>query len=117
MGKLKARVLQYDISKPSSTDAGGVLSVPNPEGVDLIITECIINVTTAAAADCKLSVGTHATANGDDNALFSGQNTTAVGALKSSAAAVWPAGGFLVAKTAAASTSMVGAVYVKYIYA
>lgn len=51
---------------------GGVLSLANPEGVDVLITRLIINVTTVATAACTVDAGVAAAATTSADDLIDG---------------------------------------------
>jgi hypothetical protein len=59
--------------------AAGALSVLNPEGVDLIIDDAELDVTTKATAACTLAIGTAATAASSNNLFDAVDVGTAAG--------------------------------------
>lgn len=59
--------------------AAGALSVLNPEGVDLIIDNVTLDVTTKATAACTLAIGTAATSVSANNLMDAVDVGTAAG--------------------------------------
>lgn len=75
-----AGMLVYDASLTAATGttAGGVLALLNPWGIDVIITDAYIDVTTAATtATNTMDVGIAANGTTSNDTLFDGQVTSA----------------------------------------
>ena len=101
--------------------AAGLLSVANNTGVDLIITNCVMNVKTVATGAQTTDVGVAATSILDDTLLdgIDGHSATGTfgaadgGATNAHLQKRWPATQFLTASTASgASAGMVATLYV-----
>lgn len=56
---------------------GGVASLLNPEGADLIVTNCVIETSVVATAACTLDVGIAAAATTLNDTLIDGQDVNA----------------------------------------
>lgn len=105
----------------TTTAAGGVISLLNPEGRDLIITRFLLDVRTASAGAATVDIGVAATVASADTLIdgmsvatagtfdnIENQGTNGVSALR------WPAGYYLTATASATTASMVGRYYVSY---
>lgn len=116
----------YKVALTAGTDtAGGVLSLLNPEGADVIVTRLVIDITTVATAACTLDagIGSGATTlydnliDGKDvnGATGSFDNLTDAGS-NGKARQRWESDGYLTISTASgASAGLVGYAYVQYI--
>ncbi len=102
--------------------AGGILALANPEGVDLIVTKLVLNVTTVATAACTVDAGIAANGTTSADNLIDGQDVnTAAGAFAEAGtngkrAKLWKSTEYLTAsmKTGAAA-GLVGYAYIEYI--
>lgn len=103
--------------------AAGVLSLANPEGVDLIVTRLIVNVTTKATAAATVDAGVAATAISADNLIDGLDVGTADGVFDNGGSAgtngkqvvLWPAASYLtISKATGAAAGLVGYAYVEY---
>lgn len=106
---------------------GGVLSLANPEGVDLIVTRLIVDVTTKSAAACTVDAGIAANGTTSNDTLIDGldvgsaviladnienQGTNGVSAKK------WGASQYLtISKATGAAAGLVGSAYIEYVRA
>lgn len=105
--------------------AGGVASILNPEGVDLIITRCAVNVTTKATGACTVDVGVGASASTKYDTLLDGLDVGTAAILgdniknkgsNGKEVLAWPAGQYLTASMATgAAAGLVGSVFVTYL--
>lgn len=61
-------MLQYDIAGVAATTGGAVLSVLNPFGEDVVVTNTVLLVTTKStgAANANIGIGAAATTDGDN---------------------------------------------------
>lgn len=105
---------------------GGVLSVLNPEGVDLIIPSggLVLDVTTAATAACTLDAGIGSGATTKYDNLIDGVDVnTAIGVFDNGVdngtnggPKKWPAGEYLtVSMASGAAAGLAGYAYIRYI--
>jgi len=98
--------------------AGGVLSLANPEGVDLIVTKLVLNVTTAATAACTVDAGVAANGTTLNDDLIDGQDVhTAAGVFSSGTnIMLWESDQYLtVSKATGAAAGLKGYAYIEYI--
>ena len=107
----------YRIALGTANTGGGVASALNPEAADLIITDFVIDVTTApTGASLTADAGIAATATGSDNTLIAAADLSAVGMVAAGNPVEWPSGEYLtVSRTAGGAAGLVGYAYVKYV--
>lgn len=114
-------MLQYALG--TGTGAAGMLSVLNPEGVDVVIDNMTLDVTTVATAAATLAIGTAATSVSANNAMDAVDVHTATGQFDlvtnhgtaGKTKVVWPATGFLtVSQGTGAIAGLVGVLNVHY---
>lgn len=94
-------MLQYPLT--ATAGAAAALSVLNPEGVDVIIDDLELDVTTHATAACTLAVGVAATSVSANNLMDAVDVGTATGLFDLTTnhgtagrtKQIWPATGFL----------------------
>jgi len=107
--------------------AGGVLSLANPEGVDLIVERLIVDVTIKSTAACTVDAGIAANGTTLNDTLIDGldvgtaviladnienQGTNGVSAKK------WTTSQFLtISKATGAAAGLVGSAYIEYVRA
>jgi len=114
------------IEEAAAGDAG-ILSLTNPEGVDLIITRFIVHTTNAAAAATTIDAGIDNDGTGSADTLLDGRTVNAVGIrdnimdqdTNGQEAILWPNDEFItITKVAGAAESELGleaTVFVEYI--
>ena len=103
--------------------AGGVLSLANPEGCDLIVTKVILNTTHVATSACTVDAGIAANGTTSADNLIDGQDVNAaVGAFGSPSgtdglpAKKWGTSEYLtVSMKTGAAAGLTGNAYVEYI--
>lgn len=105
--------ISVDLVAATVTTAGAVAAVANPAGVDLIIVQAFINVTTAATtATNTIDAGVAATAATSSDTLFDGQVTTAglkvISGTNGLAGRLWTTTQFVTASASATLVGMVG---------
>ncbi len=116
----------YKVALTAATTnaVGGVLKVQNPEGVDLIITRIVLDVTTKSTGAATLDVGIDDDGAQSNDTLLDGVDVgTAAGVFDNVkhggtngvAAKKWPAGHYLVATASATVAGLVGSAYVEWI--
>lgn len=113
----------YKIALGHADTGGGVLSLANPEGTDIIVTKLVLNVTTPATAACTVDAGIAATATTSADNLIDGQDVnTAAGAFGSPSgtnglpAKLWKSDQYLtVSMKTGAAAGLVGYAYIEYI--
>lgn len=122
---------QYGARKEALTAAtvttgGAVLSLANPEGVDLIVTDFILDVTTEATGAATVDAGIGASATTSDDSLIDGADVgTAAGTFDNTdnkgtnggRAVKWAADEYLTVTASATLAGLVGNAYIKWIVA
>jgi len=104
---------------------GGVLSLLNPEGVDLIITRLVLDVTTKATAACTLDAGVAAAATTSNDTLINGIDVNAAAGVfgniddkagNGQAVIRWESDYYLtISMASGAAAGLVGNAYIEYI--
>lgn len=103
--------------------AGAILSLANPEGVDLVIKGLVLNITTASSGACTIDAGVGSGATTKYDTLIDGASAASTGVLSNlkdggtngKATVLWPAAHFLTISTASgAIAGAVGNAYVEY---
>lgn len=114
-----------DLTAATSNAAGGVLSIANPEGEDLIITSFVLNVTTKSTGAATLDIGIAANGTTSKDTLLDGVDVgTAAGVFDNitnkgtngKTVIVWGASEYLTATASATVAGIVGEVVVEYIH-
>lgn len=105
--------------------AGGVLSLANPEGADIVVTRLVLNVTTKATAACTVDAGIAANGTTSSDNLIDGLDVgTAAGVFDNvdnggtngKAHQKWGSTEYLTASmSTGAAAGLVGYAYVEYI--
>lgn len=113
----------YKVALGSSDAAAGVLSVLNPEGVDLIITRFVEDVVTPSSGACTVDFGVAATAISNDT-LIDGKSQATAGVFDNvedqgtngKSAVLWAAGTYLTgSKASGAAAGLAGYAYITYV--
>lgn len=114
----------YKVALAAVDIAGGAASILNPEGVDLIVTRAVVNVTTIATAAGTLSVGIGTGATTSYATLIDTVDVhSATGVFDNikdkgsggKQCILWPAGQYLTAsKASGALAGLVGSLFVQY---
>lgn len=105
--------------------AGGVLSLANPEGVDLIITKLVLDITTPSTGACTIDAGVAANGTTLNDTLIDGLDANAAVITAGNpygsngkAAKKWSTTQYVTASVASgAAAGLVGYAYVDYIHA
>lgn len=116
----------YKVALTAATDTtvGGVLSVENPTGVDLIITRLLLNVTTQSTGAATVDIGVDDDGATSSDTLIDGLSVATAGlydnienqGTNGKSAVRWPAGHYLVATASATTAGMVGYAYIEWAY-
>lgn len=117
--------LKVPLVAATGTTVGGVLKVLNPEGVDLIITRLVLDVTTQSAGAATVDAGVDDGGDVSSDILIDGKSVAAAGVFDNiedggtngRAAVKWPAGHYLVATASATTAGMVGSAHIQFIRA
>lgn len=116
--------LKVALVAATSTAVGGVLKLLNPEGVDLLITRIVLDVTTKSTGAATLDVGVDDDGATSNDTLLDGVDVgTAAGVFDNvknggtngKAAVKWAAGYYIVATASASVAGLVGNAYIEYI--
>lgn len=117
-------VYKVALTAATTTAAGGVLKLQNPEGADLIITRIIFDVTTKSTGAATLDVGIDDDGANSNDTLMDGldvgtaagtfdnienQGTNGVSSKK------WPSGYYIVATASATVAGLVGYAYIQWV--
>lgn len=103
--------------------AGAILSVVNPEGVDVVVRSLILDITTASSGSCTVDCGIGTGATTKYDTLIDGVSVASAGVVSNlkdpgtngKATVRWPAGQYLTISTASgAIAGAVGSAYVVY---
>ena len=109
----------------TTTAVGGALKVVNPEGVDLIITRLILDVTTASSGAATVDAGVDDGGDVNSDTLIDGRSAATAGVFDDTedggtngkGAVRWPTGHFLVITASATLAGLVGSAHVQYVRA
>lgn len=110
------------VNLTASDAAGGVVSLLNPFGVDVIVTDAILHVTTAATAACTVDIGIAANGSTSSDKLIDGMDVNAAAGVfdnridkgTNGGMYVWEDDQYLTASKASGSTAgLVGILYAK----
>lgn len=120
---MSAQVGAYKVALGHADTAGGVLSLANPEGVNLIVTKLVLNVTTVATGACTVDAGIAANGTTLNDTLIDGADVNAaVGSFGSPSgthgvpAVLWGSDKYLtVSKASGAAAGLAGNAYIEYI--
>lgn len=117
----------YRVALTAATDttAGGVLSLANPEGVALIVTRLILDVTTASSGAATVDAGIAANGTTSADNLIDGASVatattldnTEDGGTNGKGTRKWGTSQYLTITASATTAGMVGFAYIEYIRA
>lgn len=117
-------MLSGNLTAATDTTVGGVIKLKNTFGVDLIITDMFVDVTTASTAAATLDIGVDDGGDVSNDTLFDGLDVnTAVGFFNTSKhagtngkhAVVWKKGEYVVATASATVAGLKGKYTIKAI--
>jgi hypothetical protein len=115
--------MAYKIALVAADAAGGVAAIANPEGVAVIVTRVVLDVTTASTSACTVDAGIAANATTSADGLIDGLSVAATGVADNvsdggtngKARAKWGASQFLtISKASGAAAGLAGNVYIHY---
>jgi hypothetical protein len=105
--------------------AGGVLSLANPEGADLIVTRLVLDVTTKSTGACTVDAGVAANGTTSNDTLIDGLDVgTAAGTFDNIenqgtnglALVKWTSSKYLtISKASGAAAGLVGKAYIQWV--
>lgn len=115
--------LYGSLAAATTTNGGDALSLINPEGADLIITEFVLDVTTPATGAATVDAGIAADGGTSADTLLDGQDVGTAAVLLNNvdhqgtngkAAVKWGSGQYLTITPSASLAGLVGNYYVHY---
>ena len=112
------------LTAATTTAVGGVLSVVNPTGVDVMITRLLLNVTTQSTGAASVDIGVDDDGATNSDTLIDGLSVATAGlydnienqGTNGKSAVRWPAGYYLVGTASATTAGMVGYAYIEWTY-
>lgn len=111
------------LTAATTNAVGGVLKVPNPEGVELFVTRLVLNITTKSTGAATVDAGIDDDGTTSADNLIDGLNVNAAagvfdnienGGTSGLATVKWPASGVLVISASATVAGMVGSAYIEW---
>lgn len=107
----------------TTTTAGGVVAVANPEGVPLIITRAVLYIPTASTGAATVDLGVAADATTSADNLIDGVSVAATGAkdnisdagTNGKARQIWGVSQYVTGTASATLAGMVGYLYIEYL--
>lgn len=120
--------LYGSLTAATTTTGGDALSLANPEGVDLIITRFIVNVTTPATGAAAIDAGVAADGETSNDELLDGVDVGSAAIIKDNvedcvdgnvdaAVVEWGSDEYVTVTPSATLAGLVGSYYVEYIRA
>lgn len=119
----RGEVRVYKVAVTALDAAGGVASIANPEGVEVLVTRVVIDVNTPSTGACTVDAGIAANGTTLNDTLIDGLSVATAGVFDNiseagtngKARAAWGASQFLtISKASGAAAGLVGFVYVHY---
>lgn len=116
----------YKVALTAATDttAGGVLSLANPEGADIIVTRLVLDITTPSDGAANVDAGIAANGSTSSDNLIDGQSVATAakvldnvsdGGSNGKARQKWTSSQYLTITASATTAGMVGNAYIEYI--
>lgn len=117
--------LKVPLTAVTGTAVGGALKLINPEGVDLIITRFVLDVTTKSTGAATVDAGVDDDGDTTSDNLIDGLSVATAGVYDNIGSAGsngkgvvrWPAGGFIVVTASATLAGLVGSAHVQFVRA
>ena len=115
--------MRVALTAATDTTAGGVLSMANPEGIDLLITRFILNVTTQSTGAGTVDAGIAANGTTSNDTLIDGKSVAAAGVFDNiedqgtngKSTVKWGASQFVTVTASADLTGLVGEALISYV--
>lgn len=115
----------YKAALAAVAGGGGVLSLANPEGVDLIVTRLVLDITTKTAGACTVDAGIGSGATTSYDNLIDGLDANAATGVfdnvedqgtNGKSAVRWESDGYLtISEKTGAIAGLVGSAYIEYV--
>lgn len=114
--------LKAALTAATTTAVGGVLKLVNPEGVDLLITRLMLDITTASTGAATVDAGVDDGGDVSSDNLIDGKSVATAGIFDNTedggtngkGVVKWKAGEYLVCSASATTAGMVGNAYIEY---
>lgn len=111
------------LTATTGTTGGGALSLANPEGVDLIVTRLVLDITTASTGAATVDAGIAANGTTSSDILIDGKSVATAGVFDNvedqgtngRGSVKWGASQYLTITASATLAGMVGNAYIEYI--
>lgn len=116
-------LFEVDLIGVAAITGGGVLSLLNPEGADVIIKRTIVDLITKATGAANISIGFGPSATGTytnllaATAMGGGGAGSVIEGIGGAGALKWPAGQYLTVTGSATTVGLVGRLYLDYFIA
>lgn len=116
--------LKVALTAATTTAVGGVLKLVNPEGVDLLITRFILDITTKSTGAATVDAGVDDDGATSNDTLLDGLDVNAAAGVfdnienqgtNGKAAVKWKAGEYVVISASATVAGLVGNAYIEYV--
>ena len=122
-GTYEGGMMRVALTAATDTTGGGVLSLANPEGIDLLITRLVLNVTTASTGAAAVDAGIAANGTTSSDILIDGKSVATAGVFDNiedqgtngRATVKWGASQFLTITASATTAGMVGEALFSYV--
>lgn len=116
----------YKVALTAATTnaGGGVLSLANPEGVDLLVTRLVLNITTASTGAASVDAGIAANGTTSSDTLIDGLDVNAAAGVfcniddqgtNGQSVEQWDSDEYLTITASATVAGLVGYAYIEYI--
>ena len=116
--------LKVPLTAATSNAVGGVLKLQNPEGVDLIVTRLVLDITTKSTGAATVDAGIDDDGDTSSDNLIDGLDVNAAagvfdnlgsGGTNGLTTVLWPAGHHLVITASADASGLEGYAHVQYV--
>lgn len=123
-GTYEAGAMRAPLTAATDTTGGGVLSLANPEGIDLLITRFIVRTTAPSAGAASIDAGIAADGVTTSDTLIDGLSVASAakvadnvenGGTNGLAVALWGASQFVTITASATTAGMVGEALIQYV--
>lgn len=111
------------LTAATGTTAGGVLALANPEGVDIVITRFILNISTKSTGAASVDAGVAANGSTSSDTLIDGLSVATAGVYDNvvnggtsgKALQKWGASQYITITASATTAGMVGTAIIEYL--
>jgi len=122
-GTFEGGALHVALTAATTTTGGGVLSIANPEGVDLYVTRLVLNISTQSTGAATVDGGIAADGTTSSDTLIDGKSVATAGVFDNikdggtngKAGQKWGASQYLTITASATTAGMVGEAIISYL--